>query len=367
MKQYLKSYQMKLTVLGPVFVGSGRELSKKEYMFLPGNKIGVVDIEKLYAYLQKRHKQQAFDDFLLKRPNDDLKHWIMDQRIDIKDVKPCMKYVLDSGDTSLVRGTRTSIMECVKDPYGKPYIPGSSLKGMFRTILLAADVGVNREKYNSERRTLSGAVDAKKIRTAYLSRETKQLEAKRYNTLNRKPNGKMDAVNDVMSGFIMSDSEPLSMNDIVLCQKVERHTDGTEKNLNLLRECICPGTEIHFTLTIDESICKITVNHLMNAVDTFSENYYSNFLSGFRGMDRLRPSFVYLGGGCGFVSKTIIYPMFGKRDGITIIKKIFENTGVPRVHKHNRDTERGASPHIVKCTRYQGKTLQMGLCSLSVK
>lgn len=33
MKSYLKSYRMKLTAVGPVFVGSGRELSKKEYMF----------------------------------------------------------------------------------------------------------------------------------------------------------------------------------------------------------------------------------------------------------------------------------------------------------------------------------------------
>ena len=52
----------------------------------------------------------------------------------------CLRYTLDSGDTLLQQGTRVKIRECLKDPYGNPYIPGSSLKGMLRTILLAGRI-----------------------------------------------------------------------------------------------------------------------------------------------------------------------------------------------------------------------------------
>lgn len=245
-----------------------------------------MDIEKLYVYFQKEHKQQAFEEFLLKKPKDDLKHWIMDQRISLAEMEPYMKYVLDCGDTSLARGTKTSIMECVKDAYGKPYIPGSSIKGMFRTILLAADIILHKEKYNSEKRALESAVSVKKNKNIYLNKEEKKLEIKRYYTLNRKLNNRNeiadDAVNDMMSGFIVSDSEPLSMNDIILCQKIDRHVDGEEKKLNLLRECICPGTDIYFTLTIDESICKITIDDLMEAVRRFRKIIVRLFYLRFR-------------------------------------------------------------------------------------
>lgn len=55
---------------------------------------------------------------------------------------------------------------------------------------------------------------------------------------------KEDVEFDNMSGIIVGDSEPLSREDIVLCQKWEQHVDGSYKTLNLLRECIKPGTVI---------------------------------------------------------------------------------------------------------------------------
>ena len=49
MRKALKTYNLELKVQGPVFVGSGEEIQKKEYVFLNGrHALGVVDIEKLY-------------------------------------------------------------------------------------------------------------------------------------------------------------------------------------------------------------------------------------------------------------------------------------------------------------------------------
>ena len=99
-------------------------------------------------------------------------------------------------------------------------------------------------------------------------------------------------------------------------------------------------------------------------VADFMESYYKNFGIAFAGIKKGAEHEVFLGGGCGFVSKTIIYPMYGRKDGIEMTRNIFDKTGVPRIHKHDKDRIYGASPHILKCSKYQGKTIQMGLCNI---
>ena len=53
MERKLKTYQIHLKVNGPVFVGDGNEIQKKEYMFLNRNTIGVIDGAKFYMIQEK--------------------------------------------------------------------------------------------------------------------------------------------------------------------------------------------------------------------------------------------------------------------------------------------------------------------------
>lgn len=53
MERKLKTYQIHLNVKGPVFIGDGNEIQKKEYVFLNRNTIGVVDGVKLYSLAKK--------------------------------------------------------------------------------------------------------------------------------------------------------------------------------------------------------------------------------------------------------------------------------------------------------------------------
>lgn len=55
MREYLKTYKITLTTTGPVYIGSGKSFGKKEYVFISGNEVGIVDISKLYAMIQKKH------------------------------------------------------------------------------------------------------------------------------------------------------------------------------------------------------------------------------------------------------------------------------------------------------------------------
>ena len=52
MKSPLKVYDIELTVKGPVFVGDGQELKKKEYIKLRGsNKVVIPKLDRMYADL----------------------------------------------------------------------------------------------------------------------------------------------------------------------------------------------------------------------------------------------------------------------------------------------------------------------------
>jgi CRISPR-associated protein Csm5 len=186
----------------------------------------------------------------------------------------------------------------------------------------------------------------------------------KYRTLNRKEDAPKDAVNDWMQGFVVSDSDPLSTEDLVLCQKVDRKPDGTENRHAILRESIKPGTAIRFTITVDTSVCHLDKQILANALRTVITDYHRNFRMAFAGMPALKTNYLYLGGGSGFVSKTIVYSAYGKNMGIDLTQRIFDKIKVPREHRHSKDKEYGVSPHTLKCTYYQRERLEMGLCKV---
>ena len=65
MKQAIEKYNLELRVCGPVFVGCGYEIQKKEYLFLSQNTIGVIDPEKLYMFAKKRHLSGELEKFMV--------------------------------------------------------------------------------------------------------------------------------------------------------------------------------------------------------------------------------------------------------------------------------------------------------------
>lgn len=363
MERKLKTYQIHLNVKGPVFIGDGNEIQKKEYVFLNRNTIGVVDGVKLYSLAKKMHLEKDFERFMVEDTREDLKHWCMRNHISDKELKDCMKYTENVGDRSEEKG-RLQIKTCTTDPYGNPYIPGSSLKGMLRTILLSREIIQNEEKYISDIRQIRKDLGVEKINRRILNKNIAKIEKKAFCSF--KCMGEEDVESDIMSGIIISDSEPLSRNDIILCQKWEQHTDGTYKTLNLLRECLKPGTVIKSTLTIDETLCNAKVEDILDAVQLFYGQYYQVFQKKFPRNDRGKSNTVFLGGGSGFVSKTVIYSLFSEKEGIEIVKNIFDRTNVPKIHKHYKDTRMGVSPHILKCTRYQGREYMMGQCEINI-
>ena len=369
MNDYFKVFKATLHTLSPVFVGSGKEIDKKEYrLSFSDQKIIVYDPGKLHMALKRIGKAKSYEDMLLYDTKANLNYWMRDQGISPRVISSAIRYSINWGDRMELEKSKTSIMEFMKDPYGLPYVPGTSIKGMLRTILLGYEISNNKESYSNNASSISN-FRANRISNSNYGREANAVEKVAFRRLNRDEKHPEDAVNDVLQGLVVSDSKPIELDELVLCQKIEVHTDFQEKSLNILRECIRPGTDIEFTLTIDSQRCNYDVNMIFNAINEFNDMYYTCFQSKFK-EEKAPENTVYLGGGVGFVSKTFIYPMFGAAEGVTTTVKVMENTMNPKsfaIHKHKNDNRIGISPHILKCTRYNGERYQMGQCRIELQ
>lgn len=381
MQQYIKHYHMVLRTVGPVFVGDGRSLDKKEYLFQKNKGMVLIpDLNKMYQGITKKGLERRFTEYLLSNAKNadgsnrwDLGRWFRENNIGSKEYEPWILYKLDCGDFLQEKGA-IEIRTFQKDAFGKPYVPGTSMKGMLRTILLANEL-MNDDSYCKEvKRCIMSAIQNGRNRTFLLKREVNEIENEVLYTLDRvdargKEVGKNNAVNDVLSGLIISDSKPISLERMTLCQKIDENVEGERKSLNLLRESVKPGTDIHFDLTIDSTICPYTIEDIVDAVNCFNESYYNMYLYRFKGIEYPKTNTVWLGGGSGFFTKTILYALLGQNKGIDAAVEIFKKTlpaKVSQEHKHFKDKRIGISPHTLKVTKYQGKSYQMGQCILDI-
>ena len=373
MEHFLSHHQIQIRALSPVFIGDGDKIGKKEFIFLRREqRLLVPKIEALYAYLQKRGLAARYEQYLFDRQDKQkLGDWLRDSGVPRKDYEQFTDYELCTEEGIFERCGRerpaSEILCFIKDAYGKPYVPGSSLKGMMRTALLAAEVRKNRQSY----RTCIEAIRRESSRRgkpkSFLKYESAELEDAVFHQLMREGTQRSDAVNDCLSGLLVGDSSPIDIERLTLSQKIDYNLKQQEQPLPILRECLAPGTVIRFDVTIDTQICPYTMKDILEALDLMNKICYKFFYSRFFTWP-LRRGTVWLGGGCGFLSKTVVYPLF-EEEAVRVTDQVFQTAlgGKYIEHKHMRDigTYRLA-PHVCKCTRYQKKLYPMGQGEISL-
>lgn len=372
MYNYLDNYQMQITALSPIHVGDGSKLGKKEYIQLrQQGPVLVPDLQKMFRDLILMHKDAAFASFMLGNSRDSLGQWLIQQKIDKKKIESWTRYQMDAGDAFIKpqngkTGTPKDIACFVKDAYGNPYVPGSGMKGMLRTALLAKEIRENPGEFSSLLEDVIGTAREGGKRNTFLQRETKKLETAAFHSLKRDEARESSAVNSVMAGLIVSDSQPMDPSSLILTQKIDYSLDRKEKPLPILREALAPGTKISFTITIDTELCPYSIEDILDALDNFQMDCYRYFYSRF-GRGTKNDGVVWLGGGTGFLSKTVLYSAFEDR-GVMVTDSVFRTTLGKNyyVHKHDKDIGVKTAPHVCKCTRYHGKLYDMGMGKIEV-
>ncbi len=365
MNDYLKCYNVKIHALSPIYIGSGEKIGKKEYIYMPWRqKVIIPDFDKMYQNICEKGLRQEFINYMMdntpKGPS--IGQWLQKHQFKEADYERLKKYELDGGEAFSSRTSRPKEIEAfMKDAYGISYVPGSSIKGMIRTALIAHEIKNNSEKYADTRELIWKNSIERTNRKTCLKDEIKQLEKQVLYTLERDERNAGNAVNDNLSGLHIGDSNPIDLKQLTLCQKIDYTLDYVEKELPLLRECIIPGTDIEFEVSIDSTLCPYDMEDIINAVNDFQEICYKYFYARFRRGSKEK-NIVWLGGGCGFLSKTVIYPLFGSR-AVKVVDNIYRNTLGPSYgkHKHTKDLGLKIAPHVCKCTRYRGKLYDMGM------
>lgn len=364
----MKTYKIKVKTLSPVFVGSGEKIKKKEYIFHKfENKVLIPDLSRMYNGLKSLGKDKKFETYLLDEYID-LYFWLKNNNIDKKQYLKWIKYTLDSGDAVFENKGQKEIHTFIKDSYNMPYIPGSSLKGAIRTALISENIIKNNNKFSNIKGKIERDIGFFRKRTSFLKDDINDVESIVLNKLDR-INTKSNAVNDIMSTVKISDSKPLKLSDLTLCQKIDISLDGNQNELNVLRECLKPQTSIEFDLTIDSKLYSFDAKKIIDSINIFFQNYYECFITPFKRGKKYEENSFYLGGGVGFASKTIDYPMFGKKDGVKVVSEIIDKTisrDAVKEHKHYQDVKLGVSPHMLKCTKYRNNIYEMGLCKIDI-
>lgn len=269
-----KRYELTLRTMAPLHIGSGTTYTQKEYIYENGYYY-FPDMGILYKKLQKQgeKKDRIFEDFLMKnghtnsrRPR--LVQFLNDQQIRERNFSGYQ--IKETGfeleKKKSARGNLNEISAFVKDAYGCPYIPGSSLKGAIRTILV----------------------------NEYFRRDDIPWGPKQQ---------------DIFHQIRVSDSEPINIDQLILAQKWDFSPKKlTARSLPIHRESLRPMSVATFIITaVGEQAIE-----LMDQLPQFAKEYYqkytNQFLSDFpsRYIQKYFWSPLYLGAGSGFWTKTNI-------------------------------------------------------------
>lgn len=396
MTPYLKRYRMKITALGPIHVGDGKKLKKIEYIYdKQNNRVFVLDTTKTYSHLEKEGKLCRFQEYILSPEKDrckdednskDIFSFLLKENISKEIWESWKSY--DYGITERENKRLNEIYSFVKDANGNPYIPGSSIKGMIRTALLAYLLGNKKEGRDEEGMFSYRDIDKGKIQSICrtvkqgrvdkgkkgLRNEVGELEALAFHQLDLKDGNRVEnqknAVCSILRGLLVRDSQPLSLIDLDLAQKVDLFSENSRRRdsrvsrdakektnpISVFKEVLRPGTEIYFDLILDSKVFPYSLDTILAALDYFNEQCYYYHYKHFQ-RPTLEKGIVWLGGGVGYCTKTVSYPLL-QEEGLDLVSKVLEKNFS---NHHDRDIELGVSPRTTPIFPQSNHTYDQGM------
>lgn len=373
MSSYLKPFQLTLTCLGPVFIGAGEQRTPKEYI-QSATAVYFPEMERLYTDIAAQGKVKSFEGFVMNTGGNQaasrLSDWLERNAITpsparhggyavkIGAIEPGRERRDRRGQITREARPLNEIHTFIKDAYGNPYVPGSSIKGLLRSLYLQSQL---------HRRTppLRVAGTNKREQGQFGDREERRLLRKsaRPGTENRPE----DAVNDLFQAIRVADTPPLSTRDLVICQKMDMNIDGEVGGLPLFRECLSPGTKIAARVTVDTSPLarggwpagEEFLTALAARADFVNNARYADYAAKYWDDQPRQGPIVYLGGGAGYRSKTFVTDQ-------TDMAKVLD-AQFPKIKHASKTRERGVSPLALKITKIGETYEEMGICELSVR
>ena len=348
-----KTYE--LTCISPIHIGNGELLKQYEYIFTKDRnqqRIYFLDKAKWMTFLV-RH--DLIDDYAQSvfsgRMN--LYGWLQSQRIG--SLSAIIREVCNaSADVYLVRERQQRVNDIsrqVKTPDGVPYIPGSTLKGAIRSAILFHDIRQHPEAYLPFWNRIKAAMEAGNRRQ--MRDLAQNIERQAFTRLKQQKNRPDDALQSVMKGLAVSDAMLVGHErDTVILQKYDVSSirrEGLKGHpLALFRECIPAGRKVRFSMTLDKDIARLIGITSLDDVWQWVRDYLAFGLAQEKGVfgheykgefEESKLADIRLGGGTGFLSKTVYYALAPNGEGRTVLANFFDDVLFTRRNCHHHKTK----------------------------
>jgi len=373
----LKKYVLEIETEGPVHIGNGEKHSPYEFVYQPETKrFGLLNEGKWLKFLKDNKLYEKYEkDAMCK--NFKVYNWMCQNFIEPWD-KDIYRYIIDGVEQDKDKGLNDVSCQ-IKNYKGEPYIPGSSIKGMLRTAIFSCHLAKKKKDYLEEWESISDCIKNNKMRD--LRKCIQSIEEKCFGSIPNKDEGKSlsKQLLDVFRAVLVSDTDAVPIEEITIVQKNDwgERTVNSGKTLPLWREAIRKSSLLRFEIAIDINMlksCKIgitKIEDILEMLNFYYENILTEFESNFKVQDfdgvyssKEKP-LVYLGGGTGFHTKSILYSLAPDMQSASRLVAEHLDRQFKEKHKHVI-TDRKVTPRTIKFAKTQQGLCKMGLCSIRV-
>lgn len=408
-KQF-ETAKMCLKVVTSINIADGIVLGAKDYLYdSRRQKVYFLNLHQWHIFIYKHMLLEKYESYLANfRDKQSLLEWLRMQGYDIDDVRT----VITSEALATVnlmdserKKTLNDINRHIQQPDGSLYVPGSSIKGVFRTAILYSllqkrqDIKVKywcyikqqvdiieklmeEERKPRELQIMPYSVIKKKKNqaTKEIDKLSASLESELLHTLRLKDDkerniSNKNAVCSAMRGLQVSDTYASRNMQTAILQKVDGGFDkfgkASPKKLPIFRECILPEAELFFDVKIEKAVMNTiainSVDDLLKATHSFfaavtdllQQAFGKEYQEAFQGV---AAGNMFLGGNTGFLSKTLLAMLAPDKDTAKNTIKVLLDKSF-KTHKHLL-RDKVIAPRTLKCTNYNGKLMLMGVAEV---
>lgn len=371
--------KMKLEVLTPLHIGGAdykSKLDKKEYIFDKDKKtLTLIDNEKFIAFLIKKNLFEKYIAYIennvnakvmIQNRNINLLNFLKANNID-KDIQDFRKKAPIKLDMNIENMNDIKLM--LRDVQGKPYIPGTSIKGALINLLLVDYIIKNREKFSKEKRIILS--ECKKTNDDRSIRGLKNDIKKIVNQIEKSiiyGNNK-DLEKSKRFGISVSDSYSYSNTRTNFYQDIdEKRTNkpGEDKSrpMPVAREYIIANSIFDFDITLDIDLLeesKLKIKNIDDLIDSI-ENAMSYLIDVLEDKNSPRTENLVLGANTGFLQKTIVYALFeDEKERLEVVKKLLHKNQKNVIGNHLNDK---FAPRVLNRIKINNKNLLAGLVKI---
>ena len=381
-KQF-ETAKMCLKVVTPINIADGIVLGAKDYLYdSRRQKVYFLNLHQWHLFIYKHMLLEKYESYLANfRDKQSLLEWLRMQGYDIDDVRT----VITSEAQATVnlmdserKKTINDISRHIQQPDGSLYVPGSSIKGVFRTAILYSllqkrqDIKVKYWRQIQEKISSNFFKPYRDFNKLISDLENELLHTLRLLDGNIRSN---NAVCSAMRGLQVSDTYASRNMQTAILQKVDGGFDkfgkASPKKLPIFRECMLPEAELFFDVKIEKAVMNTiainSVDDLLRATHSFfaavtdllQQAFGKEYREAFQGV---AAGNMFLGGNTGFLSKTLLAMLAPDKDTAKNTIKVFLDKSF-KTHKHLL-RDKVIAPRTLKCTNYNGKLMLMGVAEV---